>query len=87
MNEEIWKFDVEVENEFTIMMPVGSRILSVRLQNGEPKIWATVNADAAMEERTFTVIETGDTVNAGLKFVGTFMLSEDRFVGHLFEIV
>lgn len=81
----VWKFQVKLKEEFTLRMPAGAGVLYVGVQNGKPCLWARVNPDAFDAERTFYLRETGQAVEPDLRYVGSFMLDDDGFVGHLFE--
>lgn len=85
----IHKFPFIVNNLFGIDMKIGAQILGVETQFGQPCIWALVDPEAGYETREFRVVSTGFGVPDGTDlgtFVGTFMLHEGRFVGHLFDL-
>lgn len=84
MSKVIWKFPVEVTDEFTVLMPEASEVLSVAVQGDEPQMWALVDLTTPMKNRTFLVVGTGNPApeNAG-RFVGTWQ--GGPFVWHLFE--
>lgn len=44
----IWKFPVPVADEVEVSMPTGARILSLNIQDGQPRIWAFVDILAAV---------------------------------------
>jgi len=87
----VWKFQHEIEDQFSIEMPKGAEILSVQVQHGKPCLWALCNADkeAAKESRKFVYVGTGHEHPArfyqGLAFVGTIQLANGGLVFHLFE--
>lgn len=82
----IWKYMVEVADQFEIEMPEGARVLCVQVQHDHPQIWAMVDPDAPMVTRRFRVVGTGHGIEAPIgPYVGTFQLYGGSFVGHLFE--
>lgn len=92
----VWKFQVRMD-AFTVQMPKDAVILHVGVQRGIPQMWALCDPDNAFgedqryDERYFTVVGTGQgfptDLDFDMKHIGTFMLHNDTFVGHLFELV
>lgn len=86
MNQAIWKFPVEITDEFEIPMPKGAKVLTVQMNQGLPFIWALVNLDAGeTEPRCFKLVVTGHNVSNAGAYVGTFQIMEGMLVFHLFE--
>jgi len=88
----IWKYDIPEEGLFDIEMPKDAKILSIGVQHKEPKMWVQVDTKNEKETRSFAMFRTGydmDRVlkNLDLKYLGTFLVSDDKLVFHLFEIV
>lgn len=85
----IWKFDVPIQDNFSLLMPKDSEILKLDLQDGEPKIWALVDSEASQEERHFIGTGTGHPIEINyhrLQYIGTVIMYKDRFVYHVFEM-
>lgn len=82
----VWKYAVELTDEFSIWMPVGAKPLSVQLQDGEPQLWALVDANEERKEyRRFRLAGTGHLVTEEYPiYVGTFQMDGGRLVWHLF---
>lgn len=77
----IHKYDVD-----TVWMPAGAKILSVGSQSGSPVIWAEVNTDNELEQRTFDFYGTGwEIKEPNRTFIGT-VIADYGFVWHIFEI-
>jgi hypothetical protein len=55
----------------TVDMPVGSRVVTVETQGGQPCIWYECDPSAPSERRTFTAIGTGHLIPPGQEYVGT----------------
>lgn len=89
----IYKYKLSVTEEQTLLIPKGARILCVKLQNGEPHIWAIVNTGEELESRTFEIVGTGNTMKERSMFsrvyIDTFQSPNllNWFVGHVFEII
>ena len=84
----VWKYTLNTEDNLEIDLPVGSKILSVQEQFGEPQMWVLVNPDNPVyETRKFRLAGTGHPIKeSDISFIGTFQLYGGSFVGHLFEI-
>lgn len=83
----IYRYEFEVDDRVTIVMPKGARILSVlpsdRLTYGVA-LWAIVDTDAETEPRYLLVRGTGHPLTEWLgRFVGT--VSHGPLVWHVFE--
>ena len=85
----IWKYPVPVQDEFTVDMPPGAKVLSVQVQRDEPQMWAMVEEESygGKQRRRFRVIGTGHPISRDeiLSFIGTFQLRGGALVFHLFE--
>lgn len=89
MQKTIFKYKFEVNDNVYIEMPLDSDILSVHVQNGIPCLWALVDVGNERERRRFEIFVTGHPVECNSKivrkFIGTFQLSGEDLVFHLFE--
>ncbi len=84
----IWKYELRVADEQTVMMPKGARILSVAVQRGKPCLWAMV--DDREEKRVARTIQLHGTglLAPGAEndvFIGTVLLDGGWLVYHVFE--
>lgn len=89
MINKIYKYQLEVKDYFSIVMPKGASILTVQVQQGIPCIWAIVDPEQIlMETRNFRIFGTGHPILVSAKnsYIGTFQLQNGGFVGHLFEM-
>ena len=85
----IFKYPVPMEDEFEIMLPRGTEILSVQVQRGKPYFWALVDQDEKKSAyRKFRLAGTGHPIdwNNDYRFIGTFQLDGGNLIFHLFEI-
>lgn len=84
----VWKYALEATDWQTIEMPGGAEVLTVQVQHGEPVLWALVDPDNELMERTFRMAGTGHRNLAyfGLgRYVGTFQLEDGGLVFHVWE--
>jgi len=87
---KIYKYELQIIDFSTILMPIGAAILSCQTQKGAVFIWAMVDPSASLEGRTFEIIGTGNPISKLLEgrrrmFVAT--VQEGGYVWHVFEIV
>lgn len=82
----IYKYQLKTTDQQTITMPVGSEILSLQIQFGNPCIWVKVDTDNEVRYRTFVTFGTGHPLPENdLEFIGTYQTGQ--FVFHVFEIL
>lgn len=89
MSKTIWKFDIPFQDEFTLQMPMGAELLTIQTQHNFPKIWAIVEPNATVDNRTFRTIGTGHFMPEGKIgiYIGTYQIHQGDLVFHVFEIV
>jgi hypothetical protein len=82
----VWKF--VLHPNANVMMPIGTKPLSVHAQGDDICLWAEVETEANHEARRFIVVGTGHQVpqDAGA-FLGSAFLDDGRYVFHVFERV
>lgn len=90
----IWKCTVPIEDDFTVTLPNGGQIIHLAQQHPTDEaltMWALVETEAPMVQRTFTVVGTGqkighfDQPDLIITYVGTALMFDGRLVYHLFE--
>ncbi len=83
----IWKFDVAVNDGFSVDMPLGSRVICVQVQRSSPVMWALVDTAEPLRSRRFRVYGTGNPADGATVagYVGTFQTG--ALVWHLFEVL
>jgi len=91
MKLTIYKYQIPLEDRFTIDLPSGAHAISVAVQRGVPCIWAIVDTDAPTKPHKFALFGTGHPlpdvwVMRAYRFVGTFMLRDGDLVFHLFSV-
>lgn len=81
----IWKYPLELTDQQTIQAPLGCKVLSVQMQNGQLTAWMLVNEAAPLAGYTFWVVGTGHPMPSGVSaamHIGT--VQQGRYVWHVF---
>ena len=88
-NLTIWKFPITPEGINMIGMPKGAHILTIKRQLDTVCIWALVDPEAEKEIRGFRIYGTGHPItnNENLRYLDTFMIQNDKYVFHVFEVI
>jgi len=84
----IYKCEIPIEKKFTLNLPESAKVLKVDTQFGKPQMWILHNQSHTLIRRHFALITTGeefDYIGRKLFYIGTFMLDDGMFVGHIFE--
>ena len=90
MTNVIWKFKITPAGP-DVLMPKGSRILSVDNQRESIVCWAAVDPLQELVPRKIVVVGTGHTGGPfeidifKLPFIGTVLLDNGDFAFHLFD--
>ena len=87
---KIFKYEL-TSQDCTLKLPKGAKILTVKLQNTKPTLWALVDPEAELEARHICIVGTGwDVVHSwdvedNMKYIETYM--EEYYVWHVFELI
>lgn len=84
MAKAIWKYKIEARSQFFVEMPMGSRVLHVGLQGGEPYMWCEVDLEQKRFRRSFIVMPTGVDLPERCQYEGTWVTP--LFVWHLYTV-
>lgn len=80
----IWKYELQLTDRQTVVMPIGSEILSVDNQRGSLCLWAMADPEQPEQNRNIEIIGTGNPMLDGRReFIGTVVMNP--FVWHVFE--
>lgn len=83
----IWKFDLRIESEIEIKMPIFSKILSVQDQFGLGRMWVMIDPELPPCIRKFAIIGTGQQMpDVNCEYIGTFQQDAGNYIWHLFEL-
>jgi hypothetical protein len=68
-----------------LMLPAGSKVLTVQMQHGEPVLWALVDPAQPKRCHTINVYGTGHAMPADPgKYVATFQMDGGSLIWHAF---
>lgn len=83
----IWKWEIEVTDEQTLMMPSGAKLLDVQMQAGKCCVWALCDQNAEKKPRHLAIYGTGNFMpdDPG-EYIATFQMHGGSLVFHAFEI-
>lgn len=85
----MYKYPIHVSGAFTITLPMNSRIRHVGRQGDSMYLWAEVEPNAQVRQKTFRVFATGEDIPHDYTAVwvwhGTWQ--DGPFMWHLFENV
>ena len=82
----IWKYPLRLEDFQTVDLPVGSKILTVQLQNEMPYLWALVDPEAPPVPCGILILATGEPTSSNPgEYINT--LQWRHLVFHVFKKV
>ncbi len=89
--KRIYKYKIKEFGDTHLTMPAKAKFLSVGVQGGYPIVYAEVDPDKfRMADTVIRVYQTGDNipdhVSETAEFIGTFMLSDGQYVGHVYKV-
>jgi len=87
MLKTIYKYELPVKDDFVLQLPEGAEILHIGTQYNRPNLWALVDPNAPKKPIKFIGAGTGHPLPADctLKYLGTAIMLDDRFVFHVFK--
>lgn len=93
--KKIYKYEIPIQDKFSILMPDFAKILSVQVQNSHPYIWALIDDKVKLTKRYFRLFATGQEIDCNsvtspfdwdyCDYVGTFQIMNGLLVWHLFD--
>lgn len=88
MSTTIWKHPIKDGAHQSFPAGEGARIVHVGTQHGQPMLWIEHDAETVEDGRVHVrVVGTGDRIPEDGVHRGTFLVNEDRFVFHVYEII
>jgi hypothetical protein len=83
----IFKYDLQIRGTAIVPMQRGAVILHVAAQGTVPCVWASVDPNAPLESRTFSVVFTGhDDIPEDSRYLGTCQ-THNGLVLHVYEML
>lgn len=82
----ILKHEIPAASEFTLPLHEGSKLLKLAVVNEKAYIWALEDELKPQRGVKFRMVVTGEELNLEpfMLYIGTFILFNGSFVGHLF---
>lgn len=82
----ILKHEIPAASEFTIPLHEGSKLLKLAVVNEKAYIWALEDESKPQRGVKFRMVVTGEELKLEpfMLYIGTFILYNGSFVGHLF---
>lgn len=82
----IWKYQLTIQDEQLVEMPLGSSILAVAEQDGTLCLWARVNPEGVPVNRKIYIRGTGHPLPKGpIEYIGTVVSAGGRLVWHILD--
>lgn len=83
---KIFKYQLAIVDDQTVVMPSRSKVLSVQFQSGNLCMWALVDPKSETATRDIRIIGTGNQIDDS-RTVGDFIgtVQQGRFVLHVFD--
>lgn len=83
----VYKYELEVTGEQTIKLPFNAEILTVQMQGTRCCLWALVDPQNELTERTICIYGTGHPIpdKIRLEHINTFQIPHLGLVFHAFE--
>lgn len=85
----IYKYTIAILDKQEVVMPLGSKILTVQEQNGKLRLWAMVDTDTKVKEiRGIAIYGTGNPMDSHMetfKYITTVQQHGGCLVWHVFE--
>lgn len=84
--QTIHKFTLEVSDSFSIKSRIIKQWLYVAVQYGSPCLWVVVDLGSEVREYRLGIRGTGHVFKGSEgAYLGSFMLADGDFVGHVFR--
>ena len=83
----IWKYQLDITDEQTVMIPAGSTLLDVQMQGDTCCLWALCDEKAEKEPRRIAIYGTGDPIpDRPGEYIATFQMNSRALAFHAFEL-
>lgn len=86
--KKVFKYPLSIVDLQTVTLPIGAKILCIKLQNEEPCLWALV--DPSLDEKETVNIRcagTGHPIDEEIEeYIDTVILMNGRLVFHFFKV-
>lgn len=91
MTQRVFKYEVPIDDRFTLKLPRHAKIIAFQVQHEQPQVWALVDPEEkTMMDRDFILAGTGHPIDEredNLHHLGTWQMRGGSLVWHLFEVI
>lgn len=82
----VYKYPLGVADYQLIVLPVGAKILCVKMQRGVACLWALVDKEQTQKESvTIRIAGTGHDIEEDVEYIDTIMVAGGEMVFHFFK--
>jgi hypothetical protein len=78
----IYKYQIPVEDTFSLDLPANSKVLTAQTQRQVPCIWVEIDSQAPKHPREFRLVGTGHP----MRYIGSFQMLQETLIFHLYEV-
>lgn len=83
----IWKFQLDVTDAQTVMVPMWAKLLDVQMQGDTCCLWVLCDENAQKEPRRIAIYGTGNPMpDEPGEYIATFQMHSGALVFHAFEL-
>jgi len=81
----VWKYELQIQDQQSVLLPAGAEVLTVAVQNGVPCLWATVDPSRGTKVAVVQMRGTGHPMDfeGDAEYVGTLFLHDGKLVFHV----
>ena len=84
----VYKYPLRIDDYQSVLIPMGAKILCIKVQNGTPCLWALIDKDATYDELvTIRCAGTGHDIKEDVEYIDTIMISGGALVFHFFKVI
>ena len=73
MERRVLKYNLYIENDFSIELPVDYAILDIQPQDGVPKLWVSGRLDVPKIRERFHCVGTGEHIDSAWQYLATVL--------------
>ena len=85
---QVWKYQLKLEDEQLVEIPGIYESLCVKLQHGNPCLWALVDPEQPKKKVKIYCVGTGHATKFRMEdviYIGTILINNEYIVLHFFE--
>ena len=84
----VYKYPLKIDDYQKVNLPMGAKILCIKVQNGIPCLWALIDKEQTYDEAvTIRCAGTGHDIKDEVEYIDTIMVAGGALVFHLFKVL